>query len=300
MPEAGEAARLSPAVHDARRVAGDAARRAGIRVAASTQSGDLAAVRDVVDAIWRPAADDPPITAGVLRALVHAGNYCALAWDATGPVGACIGFLGLEPPHSMHSHIAGVLGSATGRGVGYALKMDQRAWALEHGLDTIAWTFDPLVRRNAFFNAARLGARPVSYHVDFYGQMHDAINAGQSSDRLEVLWPLADPDVIARAAGLMADRTSSELLGAGAEVVLDISGDAPTRLPSSGQATVLLVRVPADIEGMRTRAAELAARWRQEVRDVLGGLMSDGWRVRTVLREGYYVLERMSEFGVNR
>jgi predicted GNAT superfamily acetyltransferase len=193
-----------------------------------------------------------------------------------------------------------VLGPATGRGVGYALKMDQRAWALEHGLDTVAWTFDPLVRRNAFFNAARLGARPVAYHVDFYGQMHDAINAGQSSDRLEVLWPLADPDVIARAAGTVEDRTSSELLGAGADVVLDVSGEAPVRPPSSGQATVRLVRVPADIEGMRVRAGELAARWRREVRGVLGGLMSEGWQVRTVLREGYYVLERPSDPAARR
>lgn len=300
MPGAGEAARLASTAREARRAADEAARRGGVRVAATTQPGDLAAVRDVVDAIWRPAADDPSITAGVLRALVHAGNYSALAWDGADPVGACIGFLGLEPPDSLHSHIAGVRGSATGRGVGYALKMDQRAWALEHGLETIAWTFDPLVRRNAFFNTARLGARPVAYHVDFYGQMKDAINAGQSSDRLEVHWPLADPDVIARAAGTVADHTSSELLGAGAEVVLDVSGEAPARPPSSGQAAVRLVRVPADIEGMRSRSGELAARWREEVRDVLGGLMSDGWRVRTVLREGYYVLERPNESGASR
>jgi predicted GNAT superfamily acetyltransferase len=300
MPGAGEAAPLSAAARDARRIAGDAATRAGVRVAASTQPSDLAVVRDLVDAIWRPAVDDPPVTAGILRALVHAGNYCALAWDGAEPVGACIGFVGLEPPRSLHSHIAGVLGPATGRGVGYALKMDQRAWALEHGLDTVAWTFDPLVRRNAFFNAARLGARPVAYHVDFYGQMHDAINAGQSSDRLEVLWPLADPDVIARAAGTVEDRTSSELLGAGADVVLDVSGEAPVRPPSSGQATVRLVRVPADIEGMRVRAGELAARWRREVRGVLGGLMSEGWQVRTVLREGYYVLERPSDPAARR
>jgi predicted GNAT superfamily acetyltransferase len=300
MPGAGEAAPPSAAARDARRIAGDAATRAGVRVAATTQPGDLAVVREVVDAIWRPAVDDPPVTAGVLRALVHAGNYCAVAWDGADPVGVCIGFVGLQPPRSLHSHIAGVLGPATGRGVGYALKMDQRAWALEHGLDTVAWTFDPLVRRNAFFNASRLGARPVAYHVDFYGQMHDAINAGQSSDRLEVLWPLADPDVIARAAGTVEDRTSSELLGAGADVVLDVSGDAPVRPPSSGQATVRLVRVPADIEGMRIRAGELAARWRREVRDVLGGLMSDGWQVRTVLREGYYVLERPSDPAASR
>ena len=56
---------------------------------------------------------------------------------------------------------------------------------------TVTWTYDPLIRRNAFFNLTRLGARPVEYLVDFYGEMTDAINAGQGSDRLMLHWDLA-------------------------------------------------------------------------------------------------------------
>ena len=98
----------------------------------------------------------------------------------------CVGFLGLHPSYSLHSHAAGVTAAGTGRGIGFALKQDQRAWALERGIGTVTWTYDPLVRRNAFFNLTRLGARPVEYVVDFYGEMTDAINTGQGSDRFMV------------------------------------------------------------------------------------------------------------------
>ena len=65
----------------------------------------------------------------------------------------------------------------------------------------MTWTFDPLVRRNAYFNTVKLAARPVEYLVDFYGEMTDEINAGQGSDRLLVEWPLLAPEVVSAAAG---------------------------------------------------------------------------------------------------
>jgi len=36
----------------------------------------------------------------------------------------------------------------------------------------IAWTYDPLIRRNAYFNLVKLGARPVEYLRNFYGVNH--------------------------------------------------------------------------------------------------------------------------------
>ena len=38
------------------------------------------------------------------------------------------------------------------------MKLHQRAWAAASGLTWITWTFDPLVRRNAWFNIEVLGA----------------------------------------------------------------------------------------------------------------------------------------------
>ena len=86
-----------------------------------------------------------------------------------------------------------MLSANSRRNVGYALKLHQRAWALQRGIATITWTFDPLVRRNAYFNLAKLGVRATRYLPNFYGAMQDPINAGDDTDRLLVDWDLASP-----------------------------------------------------------------------------------------------------------
>src|SRR4029079_12395720 len=112
---------------------------------------EVQTARRVIDAVWQPSADDATVTESLLWPMVHAGNYCAIAYDAGGdsgadgePVGVCVAFLGFEPANGLHSHVAGVTTAGTGRNLGFALKQDQRAWALEHGLSTVTWTYDPL------------------------------------------------------------------------------------------------------------------------------------------------------------
>ena len=61
------------------------------------------------------------------------------------------------------------------------------------GVSEIAWTFDPLVSRNAYFNLIKLGADAVEYLPNFYGPMLDTINGDDDSDRLLIKWRLLDP-----------------------------------------------------------------------------------------------------------
>ena len=82
-----------------------------------------------------------------------------------------------------------------------SLALPTSPWALARGLAQVSWTFDPLVRRNAYFNLAKLGARPRAYLVNFYGPMSDGINAGDDTDRLEAQWRLDDPRVFRASAG---------------------------------------------------------------------------------------------------
>ena len=96
----------------------------------------------------------------------------------------------------------------TGRHVGFALKLHQRAWALLRGVSEIAWTFDPLVSRNAYFNLVKLGAQPAEYLPNFYGTMLDTINGDDDSDRLLVRWRLRSPHVVAAAAASTHRRGS--------------------------------------------------------------------------------------------
>src|SRR6266542_3171738 len=103
-------------------------------------------------------------------------NYVAGAMRDRRMVGASVGFL--HPAggvFGLHSHITGVRAAARGRGAGFALKQHQRAWALARDLPVVTWTFDPLVRRNAFLNLVKLGAEVVEYLPDFYGPMGDGI-----------------------------------------------------------------------------------------------------------------------------
>lgn len=154
---------------------------------------DLREVEALFAAIWRTTAERPPINADVLRALSHAGCYVAGAYDdADRLVGASVGFLGGSAGDDLHlhSHITGVAPDAQGRGVGETLKLHQRTWCLDRGVGVVTWTFDPLVRRNGWFNLHRLGADIVSFHRDFYGEMTDGVNAGDASDRCLVRWDL--------------------------------------------------------------------------------------------------------------
>lgn len=274
-------------------VAEQSAARAGVRVTLADHLELLVTVRDVIDAVWRPLPDDRPMTLGVLRAMTHAGNYCSLAWDGDRPVGASVGFLGMvEGRLTLHSHITGVVLEAAGRNVGRALKLHQRWWALQRGVATVTWTYDPLVRRNAYFNAARLGALPTDYLVDFYGDMSDAINVGQHTDRLEVCWELESPAVLEICSGR---PVLPAVVAPGTRTVVDL--DAVTGAPLVTRAAdgpdaagARLVRVPQDIEAMRRSDPELARTWRLAVREHLGGLMTAGWQVVAVDRAGGYLL----------
>jgi predicted GNAT superfamily acetyltransferase len=144
--------------------------------------------------IWHTTVERPPVNADVLRALAHTGCYVAGAFDGDGRlVGASAGFFGggRDDLH-LHSHITGVAPDVQGRHIGLALKLHQRQWCLDRGVDAVTWTFDPLVRRNAWFNLHRLGADVVEFAPDFYGDMVDGINAGAASDRCVVRWRLRD------------------------------------------------------------------------------------------------------------
>ncbi len=260
----------------ARAAADAAAARSRVRIRLATTLAEVKTARQVVDEVWRPPSGDPAVTESLLWPLVHVGNYCAIAYDdADGvrPIGVCIGFLGRTPAHSLHSHAAGVTTAGAGRNIGFALKQDQRAWALEQDLGIVTWTFDPLIRRNAFFNITRLGARPVEYLVDFYGEMSDAINAGQGSDRLLLEWDLSAVRSVPSARRGMARSHRSG------------PTEKPCRTTTSDSSRC---RRTSSGCGRPTRP------WRGSggttVREELGGLMSSGWTVVSVSRDGYYEL----------
>ncbi|MGW7077805.1 GNAT family N-acetyltransferase [Streptomyces sp. NPDC054866] len=263
-----------------------AARTAGVSVCQLTELAHLKAVRNLYEGIWRPDGKTPPVTTELLRALTKAGSYVGGAFDGGELVGACVGFFAPPADKALHSHIAGVAAGMRGRNVGYALKLHQRAWALQHQVTEISWTFDPLVRRNAYFNIGKLAAAPTEYLPDFYGRMNDGINGSDETDRLLVTWRLTAPEVALACAG---QRPAP--LTEGAVTGLDVSPhDGP--VPGTLDGPTVLVAVPGDIEKLRATDPARAAAWRSALRDVLGGLLADGARITGFDRAGRYVVER--------
>jgi predicted GNAT superfamily acetyltransferase len=206
--------------------------------------------------VW---ADGPEVVPFDLAlAAQHVGGYSAIAKLDGQIVGASFGFQGAHDAFPgqriLHSHVT----AATVPGVGHAIKLHQRQWALENDLDAITWTFDPLVRRNAVFNFEKLGALGVEYLPNFYGTMTDAINAGDESDRLFTYWSLRDEPV--------SDRAN--------------------------EVEAILVELPADIEDLRKTNLAEAREWRARVREVLEPALAEGYRVTGIFNRQSLVLEK--------
>lgn len=263
----------------------------GVIISELHELEELRKLQALLAAIWeRPG--DPPINADLLRALAHSGNYVAGARVNGRLVGGLVGWLGARKANElhMHSHILGVAAGNQAAGVGFALKQDQRRWCLERGVKTVEWTTDPLVRRNAYFNLTKLGARASEYLVNFYGEMSDGLNAGEESDRLLIHWQLDSPYASAAAKGRADEPNVAGLLREGI-AVLSVGAAGEPVAGQASDARVLMCQVPEDIVAVRHADPGLAREWRLALRGVMHDALGAGYAVTGATRTGWYVLE---------
>lgn len=269
----------------------EAADRARVVVRELDDVGALTEASKLYREIWGPT-DQNLMGVAILKALSHSGNYVVGAYEGAKLVGALAGFLGRrDGTLQLHSHILGVLPATQGRSVGFALKEHQRAWSLARGITEVSWTFDPLIRRNAFFNITKLGAAITRYYANFYGDMNDDINAHEESDRVLIEWKLDSEPAIAASKHSLAEPDDAKLKAEGAAEVLIVAADGGPIL-NEVSAPTLLVSVPEDIVALRRSNSGLATRWRHEVRAVLGSALNNGYTAFGMTRSGAYVLKR--------
>lgn len=205
----------------------------------------------------------------MIHALNHSGNISWGAFVDGTLVAYVLGWAGMDPKDGLHihSHMLAAIPDRRHKGVGYALKLAQRAQALDQDIHLVRWTFDPLVARNAWFNMGKLGAVADRFERNFYGEMGDALNAGERSDRLVIRWDL-DPEPA------QAPTPASEV-----PVVLARSGDPdrPAPQPSGpSEAGTGWVEIPADYAALRSSDPGLGTAWRDAVADVVAQLMERG------------------------
>lgn len=281
-PAAG-AARFNVAAQ-ADRVAESAARRAAVSLTEVNDVPGLRAVSALLEAVWGRTDEGVPINTDVLRSLVHAGGCVTAAHDVDGDLVSAAVLSVAAPAGTTYSLIAAVAPGTNDRGIGRAVKLRQRAWALERDYRTMLWTFDPLVGRNARFNLAKLGAEAAEYEVAFYGRMSDAINGDDDSDRLVARWRLDARRTVAATEGTNADLSGP---AADAPVLAEGPDGAPmVRRDQHG----LWCRVPSDIVTLRRHLPAEAAQWRLAVRAVLADALAAGSAATHMTRDGWYLL----------
>lgn len=278
----------SAALADARALADAAALRSGVRVALLESTEELADAAQTLATIWGYAAGTYPVSSDMMRALLHCESYIAGVYDleTDAMVGASVSFLAGTETRGLHSHITGLLDTHRHHGGGFAVKVHQRAWALEHGIDEIAWTFDPMQRRNVYFNIKKLGARVAKYYPDFYGVMIDAINAGDRSDRLLARWDLTSERTLTALAG-NAPTTQDPKAGA---ALIALSADEANR-PVIGNAEGTHVFVPNDFQGLRAADPDNGLAWRLALRSAFQQQLAAGRDLSIVTPTGWYVFQ---------
>ena len=201
-----------------------------------TSLEDQGKARAVFDQIWSNKLGTE-ITPNLISALIHCGAYLNGALINNHCIGAALAFPATNDGLHIHSHMTAVLDEYRDSGVGYALKIDQWNWAKAKNYSYLSWTFDPLVRRNAKLNIAKLGVDISAYHPNFYGDMPDALNAGDESDRLMVSW-----------------RT-------------DINAPKARELITKPETGDILIEIPEDIVAIRSKNQSESMKWRRQVRE---------------------------------
>ena len=204
--------------------------------------------RQIFDQTW--AMDSgTEITPNLLQAMVHSGAYLSGAFIDEKCVGAAFAFPATTEGLHLHSHMTAVLDDYRDQGIGYSLKIDQWNWAKKNNYKEITWTFDPLVARNAKLNLIKLGVDTSAYHPNFYGDMPDALNAGDESDRVMASWKVAGDQPVAKSVITNPDKADT------------------------------LIKIPEDIVTIRSEDISENLKWRHKVREEFMRAFEKGGKV---------------------
>jgi chorismate synthase len=244
-------------------------------------------------AVWQ-LDDQEILPISLMHAMVKGESFVAGAYEQERMVGMAFGFPARKNGEwILWSHVTGVDPAYQGRGVGSALKLFQRDWAIKQGYRKIAWTFDPLQSKNAHFNLHILGATTNIYHVNFYGEMTDALNVGLPSDRLEVTWKIGNKSTV-QAHSHLSHKGQS--LVPEEHLLLGFSEKGYPQLNTNCQSTEsMYIAIPDDINKIKKLNKQLALEWQLALREALQLGFAKGFVTSDVLSsfEGrWYVLTK--------
>lgn len=241
--------------------------------------------------------EDSPdhVPASLMSVAVKVGGIAAGAFveGEDRMAGFVFGLAGWRDDRRVHwSHMLAVRRSYRDRGMGRRLKELQRELLLEDGVDTVYWTFDPLIAKNAHLNLNLLATRVDEFVTDMYGAGLDSpLHVGGATDRFVVRWDLESPRVVR---ALKSDREPSPEGAEEAPVVDPRAVPEPADYP---EAQLLRLTIPARAVALDAEDPDLGLSWREGLRTALLHYLSRGYRVEGFLPEkeadvGYYLLQR--------
>ena len=238
----------------------------GIEIRNASSDEDYAAAVDLQRQTWGDSFEET-VPAPMLAISRKMGGVVAGAFDDAGRMlGFVYGMSGFRFGERAHwSHMLAVTPEARGLGLGRELKAFQRRVLLELEVETMYWTYDPLVARNANLNLNRLGALPVEYVEDMYGQDTGSIlHSGLGTDRFIVVWRLKSERV-------------ERLMAGGPDA--GPTRDTPPFPVDETLADTAWVEAPANIDGVLRASQETAFDWRRRTRAQFQERLGAGYAV---------------------
>ena len=253
----------------------------GIVVRRLSSPSEFQEAEDVQAAVWGVTDSREIVPKHIMIAMHDSGGLALGAFDRRKMVGFAIMMAGyLHGTPYLYSHMTGVVSQYQSKGVGYLLKRKQRDFAMERGFKLIAWTFDPIIAKNAYFNLGKLGAISRNFHANYYGEMRDSINYGWPTDRILAEWHL-DPAVKA--------KIDSSKKGGGGYSPIRTKGAEPSLecvdWKVDLKAPYVRLRIPGDIVGLKEKNPSQALRWREATREVFTSYFGAGFAAVAVSRE---------------
>ncbi len=258
---------------------------------------EMRAVEELQKEVWGvPDLDVVPVSH--LVAAKAAGGTLVGAFDCETLVGFAYGFVSYEHGRAAHhSHMLAVKPAYRNFNLGYRLKLAQRERVLAQGLNMMSWTFDPLQSLNAYFNFNKLGVISDRYLINFYGEDAASFLHRNGTDRLLVTWPLTSRRVSKRLDGIAPAHECGNV-----KPLVQLGRDNSPRWndPADGLAgEQALIEIPADINALERRDAELAFEWREATRRAFSEAIAAGYLVENFSRQsrdeerlGVYLLSR--------